>query len=111
MTELETAAALALSNVESGKGPFEQFMWLAAQVARVPASGDEFVARTAPALAAQRGLTTPLGRWGGRIERASSFGNEEDVIEAVELRSQLEFVCVLYRDSVAYAALDDQRDR
>ncbi len=110
MTELETAAVTALHKAETGEGRFEQFMELATQVARVSANHDEFVVRTAPALAAQRGLTTLLGRWGARMERAVGIGNEDDAIDAVKLRSQLEFVCGLYRDSVAYAALDEQRD-
>ncbi len=47
MTDLELAATRALDDVETGRGRFEQFMELVAQVARAPGDHDEFVARTA----------------------------------------------------------------
>ena len=88
MTELETAANRALENVETGEGRFDHFMDLVTQVAQIPGNHHEFVDCTAPAIARQSGLTTPLGRWAGRIARAVGFGNEDDAIGAVGLRTQ-----------------------
>jgi len=85
-------------------------MELAAELARVPGSHAEFVAVTAPVIAAKVGLASPLERWAGRISRAVGFGNENDAIAAVRLRSELEFACDLYRDSAAYPAFDEQHD-
>lgn len=110
MTELEESAERALRDVESDGTGFARFMTLVENVARSPGNHDEFVSRTACALAAQMRLTTPLGQWAGRIARAIGFGNEDDTIEAVKRRSQLEFARELYRGSAAQGALDDQQD-
>jgi hypothetical protein len=110
MTEIEKEAESALRAVEPDGTGFAAFMQAIQRVVTEPGNHAEFVAQTAPAFQGRDGARSAFRRWAERIFRSINFGNEDDTIDAVARRSQLEFAYDLYKGTVAEEAFDNERD-
>jgi len=110
MTELEQNAEAALRAVEPDGTGFAAFMAMLQKVATEPGDHAEFISKTAGALVGPDGARKAFRRWAERIFRSINFGNEEDTIDAVARRSQLEFAYELYRGTPAKETFENERD-
>ena len=109
MTELEQIAFDAISKVSTEGIGFSEFMQAIANIATTNGVYRELVALSAPVLAQQEGLGTPLDRWARLMDRGA-HGDEDGMILAVALRTQLEYAIVIYRGSLAEEVFRAQCD-
>ena len=110
MTDLEQNAEAALRAVEPDGSGFAAFMMMLQKVAMEPGDHAEFVARIAPSFVSFESGRKAFRTWAERIFRSINFGNEEDTIDAIARRSQLEFAYDLFKGTPAAETFGDERD-